>query len=209
MDRTTGQLLSGCFPRLMAGLLPWLALDNAGILNHTKARRFLTLLKQDDWIGNQGVDHLMMMYLPEIIVELLGTLGGREEDGTDGENLGNDYDFTSELDPTFHRPSFSPRMLRSSLAYLASCLGQEGSIIKTLTHRPDIIQRIMLGQLQLVESLQDSERLRALRSYALFVLELLPNLPALSGSTPGDLGSFVLRDIVYSLVHFLRSDQSR
>ena len=46
------------------------------------------------FFGTQGVDHLMMMYLPEIIVELLGTLGGREEDGTDGENLGNDYDFT-------------------------------------------------------------------------------------------------------------------
>ncbi|CAN0220698.1 unnamed protein product [Lampetra fluviatilis] len=196
------------FPRLFTRVLPLFVEEGEEGKGHpamaarherTEAVLVYEFLCRNDCLGKKRIDELVQANLPEVVTELLGTL---HEPSTCGEpsDVGR---YASELDPAPNPPTFSAYVIRASMEYLGKCHGGVGkSLIGHLARTPDSIQKILLAVGQQVQLATDAhERHRVLMMYRLFIGHLLGELQdGLGGS-----GAFVLRDVIYTLVHLINS----
>uniref|UniRef100_A0A1A7X0C2 non-specific serine/threonine protein kinase n=1 Tax=Iconisemion striatum TaxID=60296 RepID=A0A1A7X0C2_9TELE len=189
-------LLADCFPRIMVNILPYFALpgQNSEVAQQReKAHRVYDLLKDTSCLGKQQIDDLIRSNLADIVVELLMTL--YEGDGGDLKR------FIGELDPVPNPPYFSSHVIRSTLDFISKCHGtNHKSLVSVLSKTPISIQRILLAVCQkAAETTNSYERHRILLMYHLFVSLLLREVK----DGLGGAWAFVLRDVVYTLVHHI------
>ncbi|KAK7882898.1 hypothetical protein WMY93_029072 [Mugilogobius chulae] len=196
-------LLADCFPKIMVNILPYFALpgqDSQVTEQREKAHRVYDLLKEPNCLGKQQIDSLIHSNLANIVVELLMTLyEGSRADGDRGDlKL-----FTGELDPVPNPPHFSSHVIRSTLDYLSKChSANHKSLVAILSKNPSSIQRILLSVCERAAvTTNNYERHRILMMYHLFVNLLLKEVK----DGLGGAWAFVLRDIIYTLIHHLNS----
>uniref|UniRef100_A0A1A8U1C7 non-specific serine/threonine protein kinase n=1 Tax=Nothobranchius furzeri TaxID=105023 RepID=A0A1A8U1C7_NOTFU len=189
-------LLADCFPKIMVNILPYFALpgQNSEVAQQReKAHRVYDLLKDSSCLGKQHIDDLICNNLADIVVELLMTL--YEGDGGDLKR------FIGELDPVPNPPYFSSHVIRSTLDFISKCHStNHKSLVSVLSKTPISIQRILLAVCQKASETTNSyERHRILLMYHLFVSLLLREVK----DGLGGAWAFVLRDVVYTLVHHI------
>ncbi|XP_047449742.1 serine-protein kinase ATM isoform X2 [Mugil cephalus] len=196
-------LLADCFPKIMVSILPYFALpgqDSQVAQQREKAHRVYDLLKDASCLGKQQIDSLIHSNLADIVVELLMTLyegSGAERDRGDLKR------FIGELDPVPNPPYFSSYVIRATLDYLSKChSANHKSLVAILSKTPISIQRILLAVCErAAETTNSYERHRILLMYHLFVSLLLREVK----DGLGGAWAFVLRDIIYTLIHHINS----
>ncbi|XP_054884550.1 serine-protein kinase ATM isoform X1 [Poeciliopsis prolifica] len=203
LERDWRHLLADCFPKIMVNILPYFALkgqDSQVAQQREKAHRVYDLLKDGSCLGKQQIDSLIHSNLADIVVELLMTL--YEGCGPDGDLKC----FTGELDPVPNPPHFSSYVIKATLDYLSKChSASHKSLVAILSKTPQIsIQKILLAVCEKAAETSNSyERHRILLMYHLFVSLLLREVK----DGLGGAWAFVLRDIIYSLIHHINSRQ--
>ncbi|XP_078023307.1 serine-protein kinase ATM isoform X1 [Epinephelus lanceolatus] len=203
IEKDWKELLADCFPKIMVNILPYFALsgqDSQVAQQREKAHRVYDLLKDANCLGKQQIDNLIHSNLADIVVELLMTLyegSGAEGDGGDLKR------FIGELDPVPNPPYFSSYVIRATLDYLSKChSANHKSVVSILSKTPISIQRILLAVCERAEKTTNSyERHRILLMYHLFVNLLLREVK----DGLGGAWAFVLRDIIYTLIHHINS----
>ncbi|XP_054649530.1 serine-protein kinase ATM isoform X1 [Dunckerocampus dactyliophorus] len=203
LERDWRELLADCFPKIMVNILPYFALsgqETQVAQQKEKAHRVYDLLKDANCLGKQRIDTLIHSNLPDIVVELLMTLyegSGAEEDRGDLKR------FTGELDPVPNPPYFSSHVIKATLEYLSKChSANHKSLVAILSKTPISIQRILLAVCKkAAETTNGYERHRILLMYHLFVNLLLREVK----DGLGGAWAFVLRDIIYTLIHHINS----
>uniref|UniRef100_A0A8C8F0Y4 non-specific serine/threonine protein kinase n=1 Tax=Oncorhynchus tshawytscha TaxID=74940 RepID=A0A8C8F0Y4_ONCTS len=195
------KLLANCFPKIMVNILPYFAMsgqDAQVARQREKAHRVYDLLKDSNCLGKPQIDSLIHSNLSDIVVELLMTLyeGAATEEGGRG-------DLRRELDPAPNPPYFSSYVIKATLDYLSSCHSANlKSLVAILSKTPISIQRILLAVCQkAAETINAYERHRILLMYHLFVSLLLKEVK----DGLGGAWAFVLRDIIYTLIHHINS----
>ncbi|XP_053564522.1 serine-protein kinase ATM [Bombina bombina] len=198
-------LLADCFPRILVNILPYFAYQCAEDADMAKKREIATnvydLLQDENCLGKQQIDNLFLRNLPDIVVELLMTL---HETSTSDATKGPDA--TGELDPAPNPPYFPSYVIKATLDYISSCHKSKlKSLVSILSKSPDSFQKILLSICkQAVETSNVYKKLRILRIYQLFVnLVLLEIKEGLGGAW-----AFVLRDVIYTIIHYLNSRTS-
>ncbi|KAM3615619.1 uncharacterized protein V6R79_005129 [Siganus canaliculatus] len=194
------ELLADCFPKIMVNILPYFALsgqDAKVAQRREKAHRVYDLLKDAECLGKQEIDNLIHSNLADIVVELLMTL----YEGAEGE--GDLKRFIGELDPAPNPPYFSSYVIKATLDYLSRChSANHKSLVAILSKTPISIQRILLAVCEKATKTTNSyERHRILLMYHLFVNLLLREVK----DGLGGAWAFVLRDIIYTLIHHMNS----
>uniref|UniRef100_A0A8C5CP29 non-specific serine/threonine protein kinase n=1 Tax=Gadus morhua TaxID=8049 RepID=A0A8C5CP29_GADMO len=198
------ELLADCFPRIMVNILPYFVLsgqDPQVALQRGRATKVYDLLKDSSCLGKQRIDSLIQSNLAHIVVELLLTL--YEGAGT-GEQEGADLQrFIGELDPAPNPPYFSSHVIKATLDYISRCHGaNHKSLVAILSKNPISIQRILLALCEkAVATTNGYERHRILLMYHLLVGLLLGEME----EGLGGAWAFVLRDIIYTLIHHFNS----
>ncbi|KAL7851463.1 hypothetical protein AOLI_G00218190 [Acnodon oligacanthus] len=198
------KLLANCFPKIMVNVLPHFALpvqDAHAAQQREKAHRVYDLLKDSDCLGKQQIDSLICGNLAEIVVELLMTL--YEGAGAVNADRGDLQKFVGELDPAPNPPFFSSSVIKATLDYLSKChSATHKSLVAILSKTPMSIQKILTSICQrAAETTNAYERHRILMMYHLFVNLLLREVKdGLGGSW-----AFVLRDVIYTLIHHINS----
>ncbi|XP_076591459.1 serine-protein kinase ATM isoform X1 [Chaetodon auriga] len=203
LEKDWKELLADCFPKIMVNILPYFALsgqDAQVAQQREKAHRVYDLLKDANCLGKQEIDNLIHSNLADIVVELLMTLyegSGAEEDRGDLKR------FIGELDPAPNPPYFSSYVIKVTLDYLSKChSANHKSLVAILSKAPISIQRILLAVCERVaETTNSYERHRILLMYHLFVSLLLREVK----DGLGGAWAFVLRDIIYTLIHHINS----
>ncbi|CAM9316090.1 unnamed protein product, partial [Lampetra planeri] len=200
LERDWRELLADCFPKIMVNILPYFALcgpDAEVAQQREKAHRVYDLLKDANCLGKQQIDSLIHSNLADIVVELLMTL--YEGNGAQGDLKR----FIGELDPVPNPPYFSSYVIKATLDYLSKChSANHKSLVAILSKTPISIQRILLAVCERVEETTNSyERHRILLMYHLFVSLLLQEVK----DGLGGAWAFVLRDIIYTLIHHINS----
>uniref|UniRef100_A0A672YB26 non-specific serine/threonine protein kinase n=1 Tax=Sphaeramia orbicularis TaxID=375764 RepID=A0A672YB26_9TELE len=203
LDKDWKDLLADCFPKIMVNILPYFALsgqDAQVAQQREKAHRVYDLLKDADCLGKQQIDNLIHSNLADIVVELLMTL--YEGSGSEGER-GELSRFTGELDPAPNPPYFSSFVIKATLDYLSKChSANHKSLVAILSKTPVSIQRILLAVCErAAETTNNYKRHRILLMYHLFVCLLLREVK----DGLGGAWAFVLRDIIYTLIHHINS----
>ncbi|XP_068601356.1 serine-protein kinase ATM [Brachionichthys hirsutus] len=208
------ELLADCFPKIMVNILPYFALpgqDARVAEKREKAHKVYDLLKDAKCLGKQQIDSLIHANLADIVVELLMTLyegSGTEVDEGDLKCFIGYEEFMPlicsllpfrELDPAPNPPHFNSTVIKATLDYLSKChSAAHKSLVTILSKTPISIQRILLAVCErAAETTNGYERHRILLMYRLFVNLLL-------GEVKDGLGgawAFVLRDIIYTLIH--------
>ncbi|KAL6116348.1 atm [Pungitius sinensis] len=196
-------LLADCFPKIMVNILPYFASsgqDSQVAQQKDKAHKVYDLLKDDHCLGKPQIDTLIRSNLADIVVELLMTL--YEGSGADGIT-GDLTRFTGELDPIPNPPYFSSNVIKATLEYLSKCnSANHKTLVAILSKTPISIQRILLAVCErAAETTNSYERHRILLMYHLFVNLLLVEVK----DGLGGAWAFVLRDIIYTLIHHLNS----
>ncbi|KAM9452589.1 serine-protein kinase ATM isoform 3-T3 [Salvelinus alpinus] len=198
------KLLANCFPKIMVNILPYFAVsgqDAQVAQQREKAHRVYDLLKDSNCLGKPQIDSLIHSNLSDIVVELLMTLyeGAATEEGGRGDLRR----FIGELDPAPNPPYFSSYVIKATLDYLSSCHSANlKSLVAILSKTPISIQRILLAVCQkAAETINAYERHRILLMYYLFVSLLLKEVK----DGLGGAWAFVLRDIIYTLIHHINS----
>lgn len=194
-------VLADCFPKMMVNILPYFALpgqDAQVAQQREKAHRVYDLLKEANCLGKQQIDNLIHSNLANIVVELLMTLyEGSVAEGDRGDlNI-----FTGELDPVPNPPYFSSYVIRATLDYLSKChSANHKSLVAILSKNPISIQIILFAVCERAADTTNSyERHRILLMYHLFVSLLLREVK----DGLGGAWAFVLRDILYTLIHYI------
>ncbi|XDV31808.1 hypothetical protein PO909_002761, partial [Leuciscus waleckii] len=125
------------------------------------------------------------------------TAGGASADSGDLQK------FTGELDPAPNPPFFSSYVIKATLDYLSKChSANHKSLVTILSKTPMSIQRILIAICQkAAETTNAYERHRILMMYHLFVSLLLREVK----DGLGGAWAFVLRDIIYTLIHHINS----
>uniref|UniRef100_A0AAQ5XCA8 non-specific serine/threonine protein kinase n=1 Tax=Amphiprion ocellaris TaxID=80972 RepID=A0AAQ5XCA8_AMPOC len=203
LEKDWRELLADCFPRIMVNILPSFALpgqESRVAEQREKAHRVYDLLKDASCLGKQQIDNLIHSNLADIVVELLMTLyegSGAERDRGDLTR------FIGELDPVPNPPYFSSYVIKATLDYLSKChSANHKSLVAILSKTPISIQRILLAVCEkAAETTNSYERHRILLMYHLFVSLLLREVK----DGLGGAWAFVLRDIIYTLIHHLNS----
>ncbi|XP_076001414.1 serine-protein kinase ATM isoform X2 [Genypterus blacodes] len=203
LEKDWRELLADCFPKIMVNILPYFALsgqDAQVAQRREKAHKVYDLLKDDSCLGKQRIDSLTHSNLADIVVELLMTL--YEGAGTEGDR-GDLKRFIGELDPAPNPPFFSSYVIKASLDYLSKChSANQKPLVAILSKTPISIQRILLAVCErAAETTNGYERHRILLMYHLFVSLLLREVK----DGLGGAWAFVLRDIIYTLIHFINS----
>ncbi|XP_066511955.1 serine-protein kinase ATM-like isoform X1 [Hoplias malabaricus] len=198
------KLLADCFPKIMVNILPHFALpeqDTEAAQQREKAHKVYDLLKDKDCLGKQRIDSLICGNLAEIVVELLMTL--YEGAGTSATDRGDLQKFIGELDPAPNPPFFSSTVIKATLDYLSKCHSTtHKSLVTILSKTPVSMQKILASICQKVaETTNAYERHRILMMYHLFVNLLLCEVK----DGLGGAWAFVLRDIIYTLIHHINS----
>ncbi|TRY58045.1 hypothetical protein DNTS_022698 [Danionella cerebrum] len=198
------QLLAKCFPRIMVNILPHFALagqDTRVAQQREKAHRVYDILKNSDCLGKQQIDSLICNNLADIVVELLMTLWEPVEES------GELRRFTGELDPAPNPPFFTSYVIKATLDYLSKCHSTNNkTLVSILSKTPMSIQRILIAICQKsAKSTNAYERHRILMMYHLFVSLLLREVK----DGLGGAWAFVLRDIIYTLIHHINSRSSQ
>ncbi|XP_056417620.1 serine-protein kinase ATM [Hyla sarda] len=197
-------LLADCFPRILVNILPYFASEcssDAEKTNREDATKVYDLLRDDSCLGTQQIDNLFQRNLPEIVVELLMTL---HETPCDGEQNQRDIlQYTRELDPAPNPPYFPSSVIKATLNYISSChKNKQKSLIAILSKTPDAFQKILLSICrQAAESNNIHKKHRILIIYHLFVNLLLQEIK----DGLGGAWAFVLRDVIYNLIHHINS----
>uniref|UniRef100_M4AR83 Serine-protein kinase ATM n=1 Tax=Xiphophorus maculatus TaxID=8083 RepID=M4AR83_XIPMA len=202
LERDWRHLLADCFPKIMVNILPYFALkgqDSQVAQKREKAHRVYDLLKDASCLGKQQIDSLIHSNLADIVVELLMTL--YEGCGADGDT--GDLKRFTELDPVPNPPHFSSYVIKATLDYLSKChSASHKSLVAILSKTPISIQKILLAVCEKAAETSNSyERHRILLMYHLFVSLLLREVK----DGLGGAWAFVLRDIIYSLIHHINS----
>ncbi|XP_007447277.1 PREDICTED: serine-protein kinase ATM isoform X2 [Lipotes vexillifer] len=201
-------LLTDCFPKIIVNILPYFAYeDNTGDSGMAQQRKIATkvydMLKDENLLGKQ-IDHLFISNLPEIVVELLMTL---HEPATSGASQSTDpCDFSGDLDPAPNPPHFPSHVIKATFAYISNCHKTKlKSILEILSKSPDSYQKILLAICeQAVETNNVYKKHRILKIYHLFVSLLMNNIK----SGLGGAWAFVLRDVIYTLIHYINQRPS-
>ncbi|XP_067450490.1 serine-protein kinase ATM isoform X1 [Thunnus thynnus] len=203
LEKDWKELLADCFPKIMVNILPYFALsgqDAQVAEQREKAHKVYDLLKDANCLGKQQIDSLIHSNLADIVVELLMTL--YEGSGAEGdrEDLKR---FTGELDPVPNPPYFSSYVIKATLDYLSKChSANHKSLVAILSKTPISIQKILLAVCEKADETTNSyERHRILLMYHLFVNLLLREVK----DGLGGAWAFVLRDIIYTLIHHINS----
>ncbi|KAM8905494.1 serine-protein kinase ATM [Spinachia spinachia] len=207
LDKDWRVLLADCFPKIMVNILPYFASsgqDPQVARRKDKAHEVYDLLKDDNCLGKPQIDTLIRSNLADIVVELLMTL--YEGSGAEGSE-GDLKRFTGELDPVPNPPYFSSNVIKATLEYLSKCnSANHKTLVAILSKTPISIQRILLAVCErAAETTNGYERHRILLMYHLFVKLLLVEVK-------GGLGgawAFVLRDVIYTLIHHLNSRRAQ
>ncbi|XP_067221098.1 serine-protein kinase ATM isoform X2 [Chanodichthys erythropterus] len=197
------QLLANCFPKIMVNILPHFALagqDTHVAKQREKAHMVYDILKNSNCLGKQQIDGLICNNLADIVVELLMTLHETAGAAADSGDL---QKFTGELDPAPNPPFFSSYVIKATLDYLSKChSANHKSLVAILSKTPMSIQRILIAICQkAAETTNAYERHRILMMYHLFVSLLLREVK----DGLGGAWAFVLRDIIYTLIHHINS----
>ncbi|MBN3300154.1 ATM kinase, partial [Amia calva] len=196
------ELLADCFPKIMVNILPYFALPGQGVdtaHQREKASKVYDLLKDNSCLGKQKIDCLIHSNLPEIVVELLKTL--YEGDSEEAGDLGR---FTGELDPAPNPPYFSSYVIKATLDYLSKCHSTNNprSLVAILSKNPISIQKILFAICkEASETTNSYEQHRIHLMYHLFVNLLLKEVK----DGLGGAWAFVLRDVIYTLIHNINS----
>uniref|UniRef100_A0A671SGL5 non-specific serine/threonine protein kinase n=1 Tax=Sinocyclocheilus anshuiensis TaxID=1608454 RepID=A0A671SGL5_9TELE len=203
LDQDWKQLLANCFPKIMVNILPHFALagqDTHVAQQREKAHRVYDILKNSNCLGKQQIDGLICNNLADIVVELLMTLHETEGAAAGGGDL---QKFTGELDPAPNPPFFSSYVIKATLDYLSKChSANHKSLVAILSKTPMSIQKILIAICQkAAETTNGYERHRILMMYHLFVSLLLREVK----DGLGGAWAFVLRDIIYTLIHHINS----
>uniref|UniRef100_A0A3Q2XW89 Uncharacterized protein n=1 Tax=Hippocampus comes TaxID=109280 RepID=A0A3Q2XW89_HIPCM len=108
-----------------------------------------------------------------------------------------------ELDPVPNPPYFSSQVIKATLDYLSKChSSNHKSLVAILSKTPISIQRILLAICEKAAVTTNGyERHRILLMYHLFVNLLLREVK----DSLGGAWAFVLRDIIYTLIHHINS----
>ncbi|XP_037122890.1 serine-protein kinase ATM [Syngnathus acus] len=203
LERDWRELLADCFPNIMVNILPYFALsgpEKRVAQQREKAHRVYDLLKDANCLGKQQIDSLIHSNLPEIVVELLMTL---YEGGAAEADRGDLKRFIGELDPVPNPPYFSSHVIKATLDYLSKChSANHKSLVTILSKTPISIQSILLAVCEKAAMTTNGyERHRILLMYHLFVNLLLKEVK----DGLGGAWAFVLRDIIYTLIHYINS----
>ncbi|XP_024426571.2 serine-protein kinase ATM isoform X2 [Desmodus rotundus] len=202
------RLLIDCFPKILVNILPYFACEVTGDIGMAQQRenasKVYDMLKDENLLGKQ-IDHLFITNLPEIVVELLMTL---HEPATAGESQSTDLcDFSGDLDPAPNPPHFPSHVIKATFAYISNCHKTKfKSILEILSKSPDSYQKILLAICeQAAETNNVYKKHRILKIYHLFVSLLLKEIK----TGLGGAWAFVLRDVIYSLIHYINKRPSR
>ncbi|XP_057606316.1 serine-protein kinase ATM isoform X6 [Hippopotamus amphibius kiboko] len=201
-------LLTDCFPKIIVNILPYFAYEGTGDSGMAQQRKTATkvydMLKDENLLGKQ-IDHLFISNLPEIVVELLMTL---HEPATSGASQSTDScDFSGDLDPAPNPPHFPSHVIKATFAYISNCHKTKlKSILEILSKSPDSYQKILLAICeQAAETNNVYKKHRILKIYHLFVSLLMDDIQ----SGLGGAWAFVLRDVIYTLIHYINQRPSR
>ncbi|XP_034724062.1 serine-protein kinase ATM [Etheostoma cragini] len=203
IEKDWKELLANCFPKIMVNILPYFASsgqDPQVAQQREKAHKVYNLLKDANCLGKPQIDNLIHSNLADIVVELLMTL--YEGSGTEGDR-GDLKRFIGELDPVPNPPYFSSYVIKATLDYLSMChSANHKTLVAILSKTPISIQRILLAVCErAAETTNSYERHRILLMYHLFVSLLLREVK----DGLGGAWAFVLRDIIYTLIHHINS----
>uniref|UniRef100_A0A8C8SAM0 non-specific serine/threonine protein kinase n=1 Tax=Pelusios castaneus TaxID=367368 RepID=A0A8C8SAM0_9SAUR len=207
IEKDWQQLLADCFPKILVNILPYFAYESQGDSEIAQQRdtayKVYDLLKDENCLGKQ-IDNLSHSNLPEIVVELLMTL---HEPANTKEGEGADLSkFTGEQDPAPNPPHFPSYVIKATLDYISSCHKTKlKSIVAVLSKNPDSFQKILLAICkQATDTNNIYKKHRILIIYYLFVNLLLKEIK----DGLGGAWAFVLRDIIYTLIHYINSRPS-
>nr|XP_014351298.1 PREDICTED: serine-protein kinase ATM [Latimeria chalumnae] len=199
------QVLTDCFPKIMVNILPYFAYqgrsDQDVAQRRESASKVYDLLKEDSCLGKQQIDNLIHSNLPEIVVELLMTLHESiDQEAREGAEL---VKYAGEMDPVPNPPHFPSHIIKATLDYISSCHKTKlKSLVAILSKNPDSIQRILLAICkQAAEATNIYEKHRILIIYRFFVNLLLKEIQ----ETLGGAWAFILRDVIYTLIHHVNS----
>lgn len=200
-------LLIDCFPKILVHILPYFAYEGTEDSSITQKRETATMvydtLKGEDLLGKQ-IDQVFISNLPEIVVELLMTLHETaDSDASQSTDLG---DFSGDLDPAPNPPYFPSHVIKATFAYISNCHKTKfKSILEILSKIPDSYQKILLAICeQAAETNNVYKKHRILKIYHLFVSLLLKDIK----SSLGGAWAFVLRDVIYTLIHYINKRPS-
>ncbi|XP_078699305.1 serine-protein kinase ATM-like [Branchiostoma floridae x Branchiostoma belcheri] len=190
-------LLHACFPRVIVNVLPLFAeqgpeeQSDRSLERVQQARECLDLIEKS--IGGDSVNKLIQKHLDDIVIELLMTFYEVSKDDPDVPQ------FIKPSDPEPNPPCFTHYTIRATMDYLTSCHAsrQKSAIVLLAKSQPDSLQRILLAlSTRMTKTQSIHEKRRVLGMYQLFTALLLSDLENLGG-----VWVFILRDIIYTLVH--------
>ncbi|NWS93822.1 ATM kinase, partial [Mionectes macconnelli] len=205
IEKDWRQVLADCFPKLLVNILPYFAYQSHGKSEVAEQRdtasKVYDMLKDENCLGKQQMDSLFHSNLPEIVVELLMTL--HEPAGTTVEEGAHLSKYVRELDPAPNPPHFPSYVIKATLDYISNCHKSKlKSIVAVLSKNPDSFQKILLA---LCKHASDTNNIynkhRVLLIYHLFVSLLLKEIK----DGLGGAWAFVLRDVIYTLIHYINS----
>ncbi|XP_058145086.1 serine-protein kinase ATM [Dasypus novemcinctus] len=195
-------LLTDCFPKILVNILPYFAYEDTGDSEISQQRetavKVYDKLKDENLLGKQ-IDHLFISNLPEIVVELLMTL--HEPANSDAGQRTDLCNFSGDLDPAPNPPHFPSHVIKATFAYISNCHKTKfKNILEILSKCPDSYQKILIAICeQAAETNNMYKKNRILKIYHLFVSLLLKEIK----SGLGGAWAFVLRDVIYTLIHYI------
>uniref|UniRef100_U3JCG0 non-specific serine/threonine protein kinase n=1 Tax=Ficedula albicollis TaxID=59894 RepID=U3JCG0_FICAL len=205
IEKDWRQVLADCFPKLLVNILPYFAYQSHGKSEVAEQREMASkvydMLEDENCLGKQQMDNLSHSNLPEIVVELLMTL--HEPAATTVEEGSHLSKYIRELDPAPNPPHFPSYVIKATLDYISNCHKSKlKSIVAVLSKSPDSFQKILLA---LCKHASDTKNMykkhRVLTIYHLFVGLLLKEIK----DSLGGAWAFVLRDVIYTLIHHINS----
>ncbi|PIO33252.1 hypothetical protein AB205_0126100 [Aquarana catesbeiana] len=199
-------LLGACFPRILVNILPYFVSDCSGDSDRKKrevASNVYDLLQDEKCLGKQQIDNLFLQNMPDIVVELLMTLHESPSGTSSSNNNSDGPQFYGELDPPPNPPYFPSYVIKATLDYISSCHNSKlKSLVAILSKTPDSFQKILLSICkQAAESSNVYKKHQILTIYHLFVNLLLAEIK----DGLGGAWAFVLRDVIYTLIHHINS----